>query len=198
MSYRARPGAIFSIGMSSSRNSAAAVSAVALGFKASTFRGMTGAVKGDVTWRPLIRAQKNNMLPSFGGRGRQPFQRKADQFHKPYSRHCEPIGRAYARSIERSNPSPPQKKSWTCLRARAPEFRLPGQGGFESRKRSSDRFTDLAILLDPANRSDHRRGRSARTSALTSIILHQAGRWPGDQHRSKDRPLDVSLAVRSG
>jgi hypothetical protein len=36
------------------------------------------------------------------------------------ARHCEPIGRANARSIERSNPSPPQKERLDCFVARAP------------------------------------------------------------------------------
>jgi hypothetical protein len=35
-------------------------------------------------------------------------------------RHCEPIGRANARSIERSNPSPLQKDKLDCFVARAP------------------------------------------------------------------------------
>src|SRR5450631_1813804 len=37
-----------------------------------------------------------------------------------FARHCEPIGRANARSIERSNPSPPQKEKLDCFVTRAP------------------------------------------------------------------------------
>jgi hypothetical protein len=43
------------------------------------------------------------------------------------ARHCEPTGRANARSIERSNPSPLQKEKLDCLVARAPRQKLTGQ-----------------------------------------------------------------------
>jgi NAD(P)-dependent dehydrogenase (short-subunit alcohol dehydrogenase family) len=45
-------------------------------------------------------------------------QNRADRVHI-LARHCEPIGRANARSIERSNPSPPPQEKAGLLRRKS-------------------------------------------------------------------------------